>query len=308
MPFTRFSARQLETFVTTADLLSFSAAGDRLGLTPSAVSQLIADLEGVVGFRLFDRTTRKVALSPAGQEFLAPAQTVLRHLRLAEIAAADLRNRSAGTVRVAAPPVVAGAILPPALKQYAAQQPKVVVRLRDAAVEALVEMVASGDADLALGPDRVVDERVRRIPLAPSPWVLWCSPEHPLARRRSVPWSELKHHALVAAGRDHEMSIPRMRPGTPDEERITPVDVVEHISTALGLAAVNLAATLAPAYVEAFARPLNLVYRRVIKPEVVRQLCLYLPARRAASPAAEGLAEFLALAVPPALGQRPLPQ
>jgi DNA-binding transcriptional LysR family regulator len=142
------------------------------------VSQLIADLEGAVGLRLFDRTTRKVALSSAGKEFLAPAQTALRHLRLTESAAADLRNRSAGIVRVAAPLVVASVILPPELKAYAELQPKVNVRIRDAAVDALVEMVASGDADLALGPDRVTDDAVTRLPLLPSPWVLWCSPEH----------------------------------------------------------------------------------------------------------------------------------
>src|SRR2546427_480360 len=108
MAFARFTPRQLDAFVAVSDLRSFSAAGQRLGLTPSAVSQLVvAELEAAVGFRLFERTTRAVALSPAGREFLGSAEQVLRHIGLAESAAADVRNRAAGIVRIAAPLVIA---------------------------------------------------------------------------------------------------------------------------------------------------------------------------------------------------------
>ncbi|WP_271618942.1 LysR family transcriptional regulator [Bradyrhizobium sp. CCBAU 51745] len=67
--------------------LGFSAAGDQLGLTSSAVSQLVSELEAITGFRVFDRSTRRVALSSAVREFLGIAQTVLRHVQLAETAA-----------------------------------------------------------------------------------------------------------------------------------------------------------------------------------------------------------------------------
>jgi len=293
MAFIRFTARQLETFVTAAELRSFSAAGERLGLTPSAVSQLIAELEAAVGFRLFDRTTRKVAPSAAGREFLGPAESALKHLRLAESAAADVCNRAAGIVRVAAPLVIASAILPAAIKAYARERPKVIVRIRDASVDVLVDAVASGDADLAVGPDRTAGEDVTRTALFDSPWVLWCSPQHRLASRQTLRWADLRDEPLVAAGRDHERNVAQMRAGVPEGERITPVDVVDNVSTALGIAAQGLAATLSPAYVGALAEPLGLVMRRIVEPEVMRQVCLYRPARRATSPAAEGFAEHL---------------
>ncbi|MEK9584731.1 MAG: LysR family transcriptional regulator, partial [Halieaceae bacterium] len=57
---TRFSPRQLEAFMTVAETLSVRAAGERMHLTPSAVSQLINELEKSVGFKLFDRSTRRV--------------------------------------------------------------------------------------------------------------------------------------------------------------------------------------------------------------------------------------------------------
>ncbi len=289
----RITLRQLDAFVTVVDTHSFSRAGERLSLTPSAVSQLIAELEAALGFRVLERTTRNVSLSPAGREYLASAKSVLNHLEMAASIAADIRNRAAGIVRVAAPLVIASAILPSAIKAYTEEHPKVVVRIRDAAVDSLVDMVSNADVDLAVGPDREVGNDVGRIALFSSPWVLWCSPDHPFAHRKSVRWSDLRAQTLVAAGRDHERSVSEMRLGAPEERRIAPIEIVDNISTALGIAAEGLAMTLAPAYVGLLAKRWGLTVRRVVGPEVVRQVCVYFSTSRAASPAAEGFKDFL---------------
>jgi DNA-binding transcriptional LysR family regulator len=289
----RFTPRQLDAFIAVAELRSFSVAAGRVHLTASAVSQLIAELEAAVGFRLFDRSTRKVQLSSAGKEFLGSAHTALRQLRQAEAAASDIRNRAAGVVRVAAPMVIASVILPEAIKAYHQQRPKVVVRILDTAVEQLVDSIINGDADLAVGPDRTTGKEVTRTVLFGSPWVFWCAKTHPLARQRYLRWSDLKDQRLVAAGRDHELSVAQMRLSLPEEERVTPVEVVVNISTALGMARSGLAATLAPAYVEKMAKPMGLTHRRVIDPETIRQVCLYRPARRVMSPATEGFSEHI---------------
>jgi DNA-binding transcriptional LysR family regulator len=196
-------------------------------------------------------------------------------------------------VRIGAPQVLASIAVPAAIKAFQAKRPKVVVRVRDISVDGLVDAVAAGDVDLAVGPDRPTGAEVTRQELFDSPWVLWCAPEHPLARRRTLKWSDLQGQALVAAGRDHERSVAQMRLNAPDDSRVTPVDVVDNTSTALGIAAQGLAATLAPAYVGALARMLGLEMRRVLDPETVRKVCLYRPVSRALSPAAEGFAEHL---------------
>lgn len=294
MPLTRFTLRQLEAFTAVAELHSFRSAAERMALTTQAVSQLVAELEAVLGFRLFDRTTRRVALTSAGRDFLGSVQTVLRHVHDAETAADDVRQRAAGLVRVGAPMVLASTALPAAIRAYAAQRPKVVVRIRDLPVDHLVDSVAAGDVDLAVGPDRTGGPQVGSQPLFDSPWVLWCSPDHALAKLKRVRWADLRDHALVAAGRDHELSVAQMRMSAPEDSRITPVDVVDNISTALGIAAQGLAATLAPAYVGVIATTLGLVMKRVVEPETVRKVCLYRPQARTLSPAAEGFAEYLA--------------
>jgi DNA-binding transcriptional LysR family regulator len=294
MPLTRFTLRQIEAFIDVAEAHSFTVAASRLGLTAQAVSQLIAELESILGFRLFDRTTRKVALSSAGRDFLDSAATLLRHVHAADSAADDLRNRASGVVRVGAPLVLASTALPMAMLEYQQSKPKVVVRVRDVPVDHLVDRVAAGDVDLAIGPDRHAGDLVRATPLFDSAWVLWCAPGHPLARhRRAVRWAELAEVAIISAGRDHEHNVPQMHQDVPAGTRVTPVDVVDNISTALGVAAQGLAVTLAPAYVGVLAKPFGLVMKRVVAPESMRKVCLYSPATRALSPAAQGFADFL---------------
>jgi DNA-binding transcriptional LysR family regulator len=295
MALTRYTLRQIEAFIAVAETHSFTTAASRLGLTAQAASQLVAELEGILGFRVFDRTTRKVALSSAGRDFLGSAETLLRHVRAADSAADDVRNRASGVVRVGAPLVLASTALPLAMRDYLRRRPKVVVRIRDVPVDRLVDCVAVGDVDLAIGPDRVTDDNVVAEALFDSAWVLWCAPSHALAKKRSaIRWSDLVDVPIVAAGRDHERNVAQMRLSAPDGVRITPVDVVDNISTALGIASQGLAVTLAPAYVGVLAKLFGLVMRRVVDPEAVRKVCLYRPAARASSPAADGFAEYLA--------------
>jgi len=293
MPLTRFSLRQLEAFSAVADLHSFSAAAERLGLTSSAISQLVAELEATLGFKLFDRTTRRVVLSSAGRDFLGSAQSVLRYALTAESAANDVRQRAAGIVRVGAPLVLASTALPAAIREYTAERPKLIIRVHDVAVDAIVDSVANGDLDLSVGPDRVTGPDVSSEIAFDSRWVLWCAPSHPLAALKTIEWKQLRDVSLVAAGRDHERSVAQMLVNAPPDTRITPVHVVNNVTTALGLAAEGLAATLAPAYIKVLADHFGLVMRRVVDPETIRHISVYRPATRAFSPAAEGFAEFL---------------
>lgn len=287
-----FSIRQLQALVAVADTGSFSRASEHLHLSPSAVSQLVQELESGLGFKLFDRSTRKVVLSPAGRAFMPSAQAVLRQVGAARTAATDIRDQAAGLVRVAAPMVVASVLLPGVIADYRRERPKVVVRLIDCPVDGLVEKVASREADLAVGPDRPVGPDVDRVVLYSSPWVIWCAATHPFARLRSVTWADLGKADLVAAGRDHELLLATMMRDVPDSRRVVPQQVVDNVSTALGLAAHGLCYTLSPAYVRALALPLGLVMRPIEDPVVMRDMALYRPADRLLSPAASGFAGF----------------
>src|ERR1700744_6511990 len=90
----------LECFVRSAEALSFSAAARRLALTPAAVSRNVAALEQNLGVRLFQRTTRKLALTEAGERFLISIRDDLQRVQEAIAAASGEAAVPAGVLKV----------------------------------------------------------------------------------------------------------------------------------------------------------------------------------------------------------------
>ena len=113
------------------------------------------------------------------------------------------------------------------------------------------------------------------------------------SKRKEISWAELRHYPLVVAGRDYERTISLTHGEYHANDRITPVEIVENISTAFGMAAEGLGLVIAPAYVGLLGRRFGLVMRPIIQPEVMRQVCLYHSSTRDVSPAAEGFREHL---------------
>ena len=267
--------RQLRAFIMVAEAGSFSLASQRLHLTPSAVSLLIRELETTLDFRLLERTTRRVLLTPAGREFMPSANAVLKELQQAEIRAQDLRNAVRATVRVAAPLVIAAALLPPALARCQEEFPHAVVRIIDVTVDQLIEAVADGRAELAIGPDRPAIGGVERQALFVSRWVAWCPPGHPLEHLSAVRWEDLAGLPVIMPGHDYQFYISLLLQTLAPNLRITPTHVVEQMTTALGLAAAGLGVALGPEYAVPVARAWPLVMRPLAPPGVERDICLY---------------------------------
>jgi DNA-binding transcriptional LysR family regulator len=274
---TRFTPRQLAAFVAAAELANFTGAARRLNLTPSAISALISELETSLGFSLFERTTRKIALTPSGRAFLPSALAVQRQLTRAAEAAQDIRGQTTEIVRIAAPIAVASILLPPIIATHQAQHPRSKVRIIDTQVEWLADRVINGEADLALGPDRPDVAEVTRTAVLESPWVIWCAPSHPMAQRRTLRWKDLAGTEIFAVGRDHEATV---------QDAVEPTEIVQNITTALGLAAAGLGVTFSPAYVGPLAAAFGLTKCKLTEPNLVRRLSLYEPATTSPGPAA----------------------
>jgi len=276
----RFTTRQLSAFIAAAELGNFTLAAGRLNLTPSAVSNLISELEQGIGFTLFERTTRKIALTSDGRKFLPAALGVQRQFTIAAVAATDIASRTVDAVRVAAPQAIAATLLPPLIAAFRAEEPRTEVRIVDTGVAWMADRLLSGEADLALGPDRAVSSEVRAARLFAFPWVMWCSPEHPLATRGEITWAELEGVDFFTPGHDHEQSVEPLGSRSNGEIANVPKQIFESITTALGMAAANLGVTFSPLYADMLARPMGLTMRHVVDPEIVRHVTLYEPAER----------------------------
>lgn len=97
-------ARDLQYFITVAEELHFARAAARLHIVPAVVSQRVRDLEKELGVRLFERTSRTVALTPAGRLLAGPARTVLNDLAAVSELARSLANGAGGKVSLSFAP------------------------------------------------------------------------------------------------------------------------------------------------------------------------------------------------------------
>ena len=145
---------QLRTFVTVAELLSFSRAAERLGVTPSSLSQTIRNLEERLGIRLLNRTTRSVALTPAGETLLLRLRPAMDEINAALASATRFRDTPAGTVCVHAARLAAQAFVLPMLGAFSRSYPEITV---DVTVDDAVVDIVSGGWDVAIRPGEVVE-------------------------------------------------------------------------------------------------------------------------------------------------------
>lgn len=100
----RIAIKQIESFLAVAEYKSFSAAARHIGVAQPALSTTIRDLETELGVRLLDRTTRRVELTQAGEEFRISTSKILEDLGHAVQNTRDLAARRRGRIRIAAPP------------------------------------------------------------------------------------------------------------------------------------------------------------------------------------------------------------
>jgi len=121
--------RGITPFVATVEHGSFTAAAESLHLTSSAVSKSIARLENRLGSRLFERTTRRLALTDAGQAFYDTCNRVLSELAEAESVLAAQRTSPVGRLRIAVPHTFGRMSVMPLLTQFCQQNPDMQIGL-----------------------------------------------------------------------------------------------------------------------------------------------------------------------------------
>ena len=168
----------LAAFVQVAEHLSVSAAAQTLGVSKSVVSKRVAQLEQAVRATLFARSTRRVALTPAGEAYLDFARNALRAVADADERLRDLRQELSGQIRITAPVSWGQQVLAPLLPDFLARHPAIEIdlllgdRLMDIAYERIdlaLRMSATGLPDLVATPVARLD------------WVVCAAPAH-LAR------------------------------------------------------------------------------------------------------------------------------
>jgi len=182
--------RHLAALEAVARTRSFGAAARELGYTQSAVSQQIAQLERVVGQRLFDRPggPRRVEPTEAGLLLLRHADAIVARLDAARADMAALAEGAAGTLRVGVFQSVGARLLPALVRRFRAQWPLVGVRVREENDSAeLLHLLEHGELDLAFAELPLADGPFEWAELLQDPYVLLVSASSDLAKLDAAP-------------------------------------------------------------------------------------------------------------------------
>jgi DNA-binding transcriptional LysR family regulator len=287
------TSRQLKAFLLTARYQSFSRAADQLFITQSGMSVLVRELEAQLGFRLFERTTRKVTLTEFGSKFLPIADRSLIDL---ESAAADI-GRSASSARevltVGAAPFVAADILPRAIAAYALRDQRLEVRLIDTQGPRLVEMVQSGQIDVAITALHHEAPGARRTPLARFSLMLALARGSAPGAAHELPWTDLLRRRLIG-----------FPPHFPLRELVDehlqragrhaqPDVVCNYLETQLAMVEVGAGVAVVPSFVLQACEKRAIVVHRLVDPEVWGNIYWLASAARNLPAGSEGFNSFL---------------
>jgi LysR family transcriptional regulator, carnitine catabolism transcriptional activator len=196
------STRQLRAFRLAAQHRNFARAAEALFITPSGLSVLIKALESRVGFRLFDRTTRNVDLTPHGRELLAVIQRSLEDLDAAVANIGRSAKRNQQSISLGTTPLVAANILPPAMREFRKQRPDVRIQLFDADLPTLIQMVEAGKLDMSLGIFKAMPD-VHRDPFFRFSLMVARTAKDDTQPRRAMTWSALDGEALISLSPGH---------------------------------------------------------------------------------------------------------
>ncbi|MGP3219948.1 LysR family transcriptional regulator [Serratia bockelmannii] len=283
-----YSLKQLRVFVAIARHGSFSRAGEAIGLTQSAVSHSVKELEAEVGVRLLDRTTREVVLTDAGLRLANRVERLLDELQAALLDARSFGVQRSGTVRVATSQTISAHLMPQCIAAGEREYPEIRIMLRDQAQQQVLHSVRNAEVDFGIVVDPVQAVDLECEAVLHEPFLLLCRDDHPFAEQQEVRWSALNGCRLVlqdyASGSRPLIDSALRQQGV--EAQV--VQEIGHPATLFPMVAEGIGISIFPALALPLPEGGRLRVRRLV-PEINRALMLVRRKNRSLTPAAEAI-------------------
>ncbi|WP_244816865.1 LysR family transcriptional regulator [Caballeronia sp. Lep1P3] len=190
------SLHQLRLFIALARYRSFTRVGDEFGITQSAVSRGIRELEDEIALRLFDRTTRQVALTDTGRRLLARLAPLVEELE-ATLRPHPHNSTEPGVVNVASSCGLTASVLPALLASCKSRLPEVTVVVMDRPQNAVLQLVRSGEAEfgIVIAPDNL--DELAAEPLFDDSFAAVAGASHRLGQAERLNWQDLRGMPLL---------------------------------------------------------------------------------------------------------------
>lgn len=283
-----YTLRQLRVFVAVAQQGSFSQAGQQIGLSQSAVSHSIKELEGEMGIRLLDRTTREVLLTEAGVQLSSRLERLLEELNTTLLDVRTYGQQRSGTVRVAASQTIAAHLMPQCLAASSEHFPDIKVMLRDRPQQWVLQSIRNAEVDFGIVVGPLPEEDFETEAILDEPFLLLCRKDDPLAAQQTIHWQMLNQRQLVlqdyASGSrvliDEALRVQQVQAEIVQE--------IGHPATLYPMVEAGIGISILPALALPLPEGRPLLVRRMV-PEINRTIVLVRRKNRSLTPAAEAI-------------------
>jgi DNA-binding transcriptional LysR family regulator len=236
----------IQAFVVIAELGGFNKAADQLHITQTALTRRIQKLEAYLGLKLIDRTTRQVALSAVGRDFLPQARSIVNDMTLAVDRLKDMSQHAKGNFTLACVPSMAAHMLPDLIKRYADVCPDNRIRLLDAASYEVREAVLHGQAEIGIAISGEDHPDLIETPLFDDPLVFICRDTHPLHRHSAVTWADMRDADLIVVSNFMATRVFMNYQLAKHGIRLNGNYEVQHHATAINLVAAGVGCAILP--------------------------------------------------------------
>ncbi|HEX4503758.1 MAG TPA: LysR substrate-binding domain-containing protein [Scandinavium sp.] len=283
-----YSLRQLKVFITVAQAKSFSRAGEMIGLSQSAVSHSVKELELQTGVKLLDRTTREVLLTEAGQQLAIRLERLLDELNSTLREAGRVGQQMTGTVRVAASQTISAHLIPQCIADSNQRYPEIDFVLHDRPQQWVLESIRQGEVDfgIVIDPGAVGDLQCE--PILSEPFFVLCRQDHAFAALPDVSWQALQETRLVL--QDYASGSRPLIDAALAYHNISAniVQEIGHPATLFPMVEAGIGISILPALALPLPQGSQLMVKR-LTPVVERQLMLARRKNRSLSTAAQAL-------------------
>lgn len=189
--------RRLRYFLVVAEELHFARAAHRLNMAQPPLSEQIKKLESELGFRLFDRNSRSVALTEAGRVLLAGARSAMYEIERAVHAGQQTERGHAGHLRLGFISSGGVTFMPKLLRQLRSSLPDVRPEVRQYSSNRALEALTQRSIDLAVVRTPVVGDKLLHQPIFTDEVVLAMAEDHPMSGRKRIRLEELRDERFV---------------------------------------------------------------------------------------------------------------
>jgi len=283
----------VQAFIAIAEYGGFQKAGDALNISQTALSRRLQHLEAVLGVTLIERTTRSVALTTIGRDFLPQAQRLLTELQTALVEILETGRAQRGDVSIACVPTAGVHYLPRIIQEYSSRYPNNRIKILDHASSGVADAILRREAEFGINIADARHPELRSIPLLRDQFALACRDDHPLARKTALRWKQLESYPLIFAGNaSANRSLLDQALSTRDL-KLQAFYEVQRSSTALGLVAEGVAAAVVPRLAWQKGNYPRLRLIALNDPVVSRTLVLVSRKTARLSPAAQALYDMI---------------